>query len=110
MSYREKARLPDEHEAVIETMTYYDKEAMWERAKIFVWLIVPVLGSMLFGAWCFYKHLTAPNTVSFCYIRANQDLYHLQGSVEWHEDRYYGAYPSLDDALTASYKLTCEVK
>lgn len=111
MPYREKAKLPDEHEAVIETMNWIDKEAMWERAKIFVWLIVPVLTSLGFLGWAIYKCFTVPKVVSFCYITStDKEAYYLYGNVDWHDDRRYGSYPVLDEALAAAKKLGCEVK
>lgn len=111
MSYREKASIPDERKAVVETMTYYDKEAMWERAKIFVFLIVPVLGCLSFLAWLAYKNAITPRVVNFCYVSASdKEAYYLYGNVDWHDDRRYGSYPALDDALAAAKKLGCEVK
>ncbi len=84
---------------------------LFERVVTSITLLLLVSSFLIMVGYPVYKNFTTPTTVTDCqtdYDDVEGHLhFHLVGTIPWHHDRLYGAFPTLQEALEAKRLVGC---
>lgn len=95
--------------------TWY-KEMDWYRFfnnlrtyTFYLFTLILASGLIGFGAYSFYKSITVPNKVDFCYVAKSGDYntWNLKGNIEWGEDRNFGTFSTAAGAADYADEINC---